>query len=100
MIKRIAPFSSLLILSIGLGFAQATPPDAINYQGVLRDPADKPLNGTYAMVFRFFSADTGGDAVLDGDGCHKWTSLYDERGNWIEYVCFGIDGELVLDQDR
>ena len=33
MIKRIAPFSSLLILSIGLGFAQATPPDAINYQG-------------------------------------------------------------------
>ena len=43
--KRIALFSSLLILSIGLGFAQATPSDAINYQGVLRDSADKHLNG-------------------------------------------------------
>ena len=42
----------------------ASPPDAINYQGVLRDSANKPLNGTYAMVFRFFSADSGGDEVL------------------------------------
>ena len=52
------------------------------------------------MVFRFFSADTGGEPVLDGNGCHKTTFEYDERGNEIERVCFGIDGELVLDQNR
>ena len=29
--------------------AAATPPPGINYQGVLRDAADKPLSGTYTM---------------------------------------------------
>jgi hypothetical protein len=62
--KRITLFSTLLFLWTGSAFAQATPPDAINYQGVLRDSSDEPLEGTYGMVFRFFSADSGGEEIL------------------------------------
>jgi hypothetical protein len=39
-------------------------PDLIAYQGVLRDAQGVPLLGTYDMVFRFFSAGTGGDEIL------------------------------------
>ena len=48
-----------------VGMAQAMqPPDLINYQGVLRDAADKPLDGTFPMVFHFFDAETGGNEIL------------------------------------
>jgi hypothetical protein len=40
------------------------PPETINYQGVLRDSSDTPLDGAYAMVFRFYSASSGGDEIL------------------------------------
>ena len=42
----------------------ASPPEYINYQGVLRDANDEPLDGMYGMVFRFFSSETGGNEVL------------------------------------
>ncbi len=42
----------------------ATPPDRFNYQGVLRDAADAPLDGDYDMVFRFWSAESAGDEIL------------------------------------
>ncbi|RMF75461.1 MAG: hypothetical protein D6738_03815 [Acidobacteria bacterium] len=49
----------------GLSFVSAAAaPDAINYQGVLRDAADAPLDGGYDMVFRFWSAETAGDEIL------------------------------------
>lgn len=44
--------------------AAAEPPDLVNYQGVLRDAADNPLNGSYDMVFRFFDAETAGNEIL------------------------------------
>lgn len=53
----------LAIAAIGLA-AAATPPDLLNYQGVLRDSTDAPLDGDFDMVFRFYSADTGGDETL------------------------------------
>jgi hypothetical protein len=40
---------------IGSTADAATPPPYMNYQGVLRDAADNPLDGTHDMVFRFFS---------------------------------------------
>jgi len=64
MMKRIALVSTLLFLWSGSAFAQATPPDAMNYQGVLRDSDDRPLEGSYSMIFRFFDADSGGDEIL------------------------------------
>jgi hypothetical protein len=42
----------------------ASPPTLVNYQGVLRDAADRPLDGDHDMVFRFFSAEIGGDEIL------------------------------------
>ncbi|RMG43382.1 MAG: hypothetical protein D6718_12390, partial [Acidobacteria bacterium] len=52
------------VLAAVLAAAAATPPGVLNYQGVLRDAADKPLDGSYDMVFRFWSAETGGDEIL------------------------------------
>src|SRR5207247_5941894 len=34
----------------------ATPISQINYQGVLRNASDAPLDGDYDMIFRFWSA--------------------------------------------
>ena len=42
----------------------ATPPGAVNYQGVLRDASDVPLDGSFDMTFRFFDAAIGGDEIL------------------------------------
>ena len=53
-----------VLLGLAGATIAATPPDAMNYQGVLRDSSGQPLDGTYGMVFRFFGADTGGDEVL------------------------------------
>jgi hypothetical protein len=62
--KHSSIFLTLVLMTVGLTFAQTTPPDLLNYQGVLRDSSDEPLDGTYGMVFRFFSADSGGDEIL------------------------------------
>jgi hypothetical protein len=53
----------LLIGSVGMLLA-AAPPDRINYQGVLRDASDSPLDGSHDMVFRFWTADVAGDEIL------------------------------------
>lgn len=42
----------------------ASPPPLLNYQGVLRDAADKPRSGSFDMVFRFFSAQAAGNEIL------------------------------------
>ncbi len=39
-------------------------PGVVNYQGVLRDASDVPLDGPFDMVFRLFSAETGGHEIL------------------------------------
>ena len=53
-----------LLTSAALAFAQATPPDLVNFQGVLRDSADAPLDGTFDMTFRFFDAASDGNEIL------------------------------------
>ena len=42
----------------------APAPDALNYQGVLRDNAGAPLDGSFDMTFRFYDAMAGGSEVL------------------------------------
>jgi hypothetical protein len=93
----------MLVLAgvLGRTFA-ADPPVTVNYQGVLRDAADKPRNGTFEMDFVFYSSaspssgtqiltdihsvvnvSTGlfnvrlgaGNLVLDGSGPGIYTSL-------------------------
>ena len=64
---RILP-PSLLLACLAAGVSPAvaatTPPALLNYQGVLRDAADKPRNGTFDMTFRFFDALTAGNEIL------------------------------------
>ncbi|HXV62501.1 MAG TPA: hypothetical protein VEK15_17510, partial [Vicinamibacteria bacterium] len=58
--KRIV-VSAVAILAAALwatAFA-ASPPPLVNYQGVLRDVAGAPENGSFDMIFRFYHADGG-----------------------------------------
>lgn len=85
-----------LILALGLclpSFA-ASPPERINYQGVLRDAAGNPADGSYPMVFRFYgngagACDCGGPT--GGPGCSDATCEAD--------VC-AIDAFCCTDWDQ
>jgi hypothetical protein len=54
------------------GALAAEPPGLLNYQGVLRDADGSPLEGAHDMVFRFMTAEVGGDEILvdEHDGAH------------------------------
>lgn len=54
----------LVPLLWALAASAATPPSLMNYQGVLRDASDAPLDGSYDMVFHFYDASTAGNEIL------------------------------------
>ena len=54
----------MLVLLTVVPTLAATPPPVVNYQGVLRNSADQPLDGPHDMVFRFMDAATGGNEIL------------------------------------
>jgi predicted regulator of Ras-like GTPase activity (Roadblock/LC7/MglB family) len=60
--KRSWTISMLLLVATAAW--SAAPPESINYQGVLRDASDDPLDGDFDMVFRFWDAETGGLILL------------------------------------
>ncbi len=61
--RRIA--IAVAILSCALSVTPAAqPPSFLNYQGVLRDSGGTPLDGTFPMIFRFFTVETGGQSIL------------------------------------
>ncbi|MCU0223380.1 MAG: hypothetical protein MUF27_04790 [Acidobacteria bacterium] len=84
--RRFRPAVAIVILGAALAFAslaalgpvfaQATPPDHINYQGVLRDAAGQPLTGTFGMIFRYFDAESAGNEILE-----EWHDSY--AGNLV-----------------
>jgi len=54
-----------MVLAMGCSVAlAAVPPELINYQGVLRDSDDIPLDGSHGMAFRFFDDPTAGNEIL------------------------------------
>jgi hypothetical protein len=58
-------FAGILFLPLAAPFAgAASPPDRVNYQGVLRSATGAPLSGTFDMVFKFWSAETSGVFIL------------------------------------
>ncbi len=59
--RRIIP---ILAISTALTTLAASPPDLLNYQGVLRDAADTPLDGTYDMIFSFHNFQSAGEELL------------------------------------
>ncbi len=84
--RRFRPAIAIVILgaalalaslaALGPAFAQATPPDHINYQGVLRDAAGQPLTGTFSMIFRYFDTESAGNEILE-----EWHDSY--AGNLV-----------------
>jgi hypothetical protein len=58
--------SSVFVMAMACALSSfaASPPALVNYQGVLRDSANKPLTDPYDMIFRFYSASTGGTLLL------------------------------------
>ncbi len=66
--RHLVPVALVLIplafLASGHDARAATPPALINYQGVLRDSNNIPLDGPYDMTFRFFDALSGGNEIL------------------------------------
>jgi len=62
---RLATFGFVAACALAATFA-ASPPDRINYQGVLRDLAGNPENGAREMTFRFWSTDGGGCPASGG----------------------------------
>ena len=50
-------------LIVGLPALAASPPDRMNYQGVLRNSAGVPLNGSYDVVFRLFDSAVAGNEI-------------------------------------
>ncbi|NJN64492.1 MAG: hypothetical protein HC882_06155 [Acidobacteria bacterium] len=74
---------SLLTLALALfgPFSLAvTGPDAIHYQGVLRDASDSPQDGAFDMRFRFFDAETGGNEILVDAHLASGTGAVDVSG--------------------
>ncbi len=57
-------FWLIAMLGTAVALAQALPPEMIHYQGVLRDANGNPREGGFDMVFRLWSAETGGDEIL------------------------------------
>ena len=68
-VRLVATCGSIVLGGTGLSFAQAVPPPVINYQGVLRDAADDPQNGTFEMRFRFFDAAAAGNESCIDEHC-------------------------------
>jgi len=52
-----------LLLGMGVTYSQDVPA-TVSYQGVLRDATGAPREGIHDMVFRFFTAEVGGDEIL------------------------------------
>jgi hypothetical protein len=55
---------ALIALAVTSLVSAADPPERMNYQGVLRNSADVPLDGSFPMAFRFFDALTAGNEIL------------------------------------
>lgn len=120
-----------LVVLMAAGFSRAAdPPALVNYQGVLRDAADKPKAGTFDMVFRFYDAPSAGNEILvdahtggggnavtvsgglfnvplgggtisDGSGAGTYTSLSDVfRDFGATYLAITVGGEVLSPRIR
>ena len=63
-IKNLTLPLAFCVVFCGVVLGGIEPSPFMNYQGVLRDGAGAPLDGTFDMVFRFFDAPIGGNEIL------------------------------------
>ena len=62
--KRSYLVTFFVTLWVSTAALAATPPSSINYQGVLRDAANTPMDGNSDMIFGFYTDDLGGDQIM------------------------------------
>jgi hypothetical protein len=118
--KRITLVSLSALVLTGIVMT-AQPPDRINYQGVLRNSADEPLDGSFPMTFRFFDDPTEGNELLvdthaavtvtgglfnveigsgsvaDGSDPGTFSTLADVFGQYTDlYLEVEVNGETLL----
>jgi len=72
----------------------AAPPNLLNYQGVLRDAAGEPINGTRDMVLRIYDAPAGGNEILVDEHLAVGTGAVPVSGGLFNV---NIGGGTVLD---
>jgi hypothetical protein len=56
--------AAVLLSSADVASGGSGPSPFVNYQGVLRDSSQAPLDGSFDMVFRFFDAPENGSEIL------------------------------------
>lgn len=90
----------LLLLIAPLAQKATTPPDLINYQGVLRRANGEPYTGNVEMTLRLFTADVGGSEILSDQHCSP-NSVHVQNGLFTVLIGGGIlsDGSGVFDND-
>ena len=54
-------FFSIIIILLAAGVINAQIPQMINYQAMLTDADDNPINGSRSIQFRIYDSDTGGN---------------------------------------
>ncbi len=67
-IKNLMMLVAFFVAFCGAAVA-ATPPDLVNYQGVLRDNTDAPEGGSFEMIFHFYEDGQGGSEILFDEHC-------------------------------
>jgi hypothetical protein len=86
--------SLIMLLGLTAVASAATPPDLLNYQGVLRDSTDNPENGDFDMIFRFYDAATVGNEILVDEHLASGTGAVGVTGGLFNV---SLGGGLVTD---
>jgi len=97
-VRPLACVLVLAFLAAGPLFA-ADPPEVIHYQGVLRDAADVPQSGVFAMTFRFFDDPAAGAEILcDSHTVIVTNGLFSTALGEASHVtaCMGSGNEVPL----
>ncbi len=79
--KRFVLFSGLIILVSLASLSLAEIPKLINYQGMLTDNSDEPLDGDFNITFRIYNASSGG--TMRWDETHSSVPVTDGLFNVI-----------------
>jgi len=87
--KRLT-FLAIALLGLTSEVSAAQPPGLLNYQGVLRDSMDIPLNTTVDMVFRFYNTDGGAPPCPSAGGTLLLTDSHLQAGTGGVVVSDGL----------
>jgi hypothetical protein len=88
------------LAAIGLAPAapQATAPEVMNYQGILKDADGEPLDGMYTMTFRIYDSESGGSVLWEET--HTNVTVREGRFNVLLGYSDPLSAALFSQPDR